>query len=174
MQSNVFNHRHFKLWILLEQIIYVWNTKGLNHQIPKTKGLEHLSVWQRLNSFAPTFLFKLVHAILKITNKTFFSGQNFWTSTSHNPSLGSCVSCLQTFGLDLLTRFDVRIKQTDSQAKYIYRSKIPKMYDSQYFNTDCRLQIADCRRSNSTFRSIYAWIVILRHKASERRKLFYM
>ena len=49
LQPYVVDFRHFKLWILLDQIILVWNSKGLHHKV--AKGLENLSLWQRLNCF---------------------------------------------------------------------------------------------------------------------------
>ena len=33
MESNVVNLWYFKLWILLNQLIWVWNIKGLQHRV---------------------------------------------------------------------------------------------------------------------------------------------
>ena len=33
LQPNVGDLRYFKLWIVLDQIIQVWNIKGFHHQI---------------------------------------------------------------------------------------------------------------------------------------------
>ena len=54
LQRNVVNLRYFKLWIMLDTIIFVWNIKGLHHLVAKIYGLESLSLWQRLNSFTFT------------------------------------------------------------------------------------------------------------------------
>ena len=43
--------RYFKLLILLDQIISVWNIKDLHHQILKIQGLENSSLCKRLYSF---------------------------------------------------------------------------------------------------------------------------
>ena len=52
LQPNVVNLWYFKLWIMLDQRIYVWNIKCIRHWVEMIwKGLENLSFWQRLNSF---------------------------------------------------------------------------------------------------------------------------
>ena len=51
LQPNVKDTRYFKLWIQLDQIIYVWNMNGLRHQVAKTKVLENLNLWQWFNFF---------------------------------------------------------------------------------------------------------------------------
>ena len=35
LHSNVGNFRYFKLWIILDQIMLVWNIKGLHNQVEK-------------------------------------------------------------------------------------------------------------------------------------------
>ena len=40
------------IWILLDQIIKVWNIKGLHHQVAKIKEVENSSLWQILNPFS--------------------------------------------------------------------------------------------------------------------------
>ena len=57
LQPNVVDLRSFKLWILLHQIILVWNIKSLKHQFSKIWGSENLSLWQRLNSLFHVLLF---------------------------------------------------------------------------------------------------------------------
>ena len=37
---NFVNLRYFKLWIMLDQIIYVWNILGLDHQVAKIYPLQ--------------------------------------------------------------------------------------------------------------------------------------
>jgi len=39
----------FKLRLSNLTEIIVWNIKGLHHQVEKIKGLENMSLWQRLN-----------------------------------------------------------------------------------------------------------------------------
>ena len=51
MEPNVVDHTYFKLWILLNQIIRVWNIKGLQHRVLKILGFKYLILLQRLNSF---------------------------------------------------------------------------------------------------------------------------
>ena len=51
LEPNVTDLRYFKLWILLDQIIWVWNFKGLQHRVLKILWFKHLSLFQRLNSF---------------------------------------------------------------------------------------------------------------------------
>ena len=53
LEPNVTDLRYFKLWILLNQIIRVWNIKGLQHRFLKILGLKYLISLQRLNSFLP-------------------------------------------------------------------------------------------------------------------------
>ena len=38
-EPNVIDLRYFKLWILLDQVILVWNIKGLHHHVAKIWGL---------------------------------------------------------------------------------------------------------------------------------------
>ena len=42
---------YFKLWILLDQVIRVWNIKGLQHRVLKILWFKYLILFQRLNSF---------------------------------------------------------------------------------------------------------------------------
>ena len=53
LEPNVTDLRYFKLWILWNQIIRVWNIKGLQHRFLKILGLKYLISLQRLNSFLP-------------------------------------------------------------------------------------------------------------------------
>ena len=50
MQPNVVDLRYFKLWILLNQIIFEIS-KVKPHQVAKIQGSENFSLCQRLNSF---------------------------------------------------------------------------------------------------------------------------
>jgi len=68
LEPNVADLRYFKLWILLDQIIWVWNIKGLRHWVPKILGLENQSLLQRVNSFG-------LSVCLFVSNKR----QNGWT-----------------------------------------------------------------------------------------------
>jgi len=38
-QPNIVDLRYFKLWIMLDQIIQVWNIKGLNLPVAVVKGI---------------------------------------------------------------------------------------------------------------------------------------
>ena len=49
LQPNVVNFWHFKLLIVLDQIMIVWNIKGLHNWIAKIWVV--MSLWQILNSF---------------------------------------------------------------------------------------------------------------------------
>ena len=51
LEPNVADLRYFKLWILLDQIIWVWNIKGLQHRVLKILRFKYLILFQRLNSF---------------------------------------------------------------------------------------------------------------------------
>ena len=51
LEPNFEDLRYFKLWILLNQIIRVWNIKGLQHRVLKILGFKYLILLQRLNSF---------------------------------------------------------------------------------------------------------------------------
>ena len=51
LEPNVADLRFFKLWILLDQIIWVWNIKGLRHWVLKILRFKYLILFQRLNSF---------------------------------------------------------------------------------------------------------------------------
>ena len=50
LEPNVTDLRYFKLWIMLNQIIRVWNIKGLQHRALKILGFKYLISLQRLNS----------------------------------------------------------------------------------------------------------------------------
>ena len=49
--------RYFKLWILLDQIIWVWNIKGLQHRVLKILRFKCFILFQRLNSFSKRYTF---------------------------------------------------------------------------------------------------------------------
>ena len=51
LEPNVADLRYFKLWILLDQIIWVWNIKGLRHRVLKILRFKYLILFQWLNSF---------------------------------------------------------------------------------------------------------------------------
>ena len=51
LEPNVTDLRYFKLWILLDLIIWVWNIKGLQHRVLKILTFKYLILFQRLNSF---------------------------------------------------------------------------------------------------------------------------
>ena len=51
LQPNVTDLRYFKAWILSDQLIKVWNIKGVHFKVAKILGLESLSLWQILNHF---------------------------------------------------------------------------------------------------------------------------
>ncbi len=55
LKPNVVDLRYFKLWILLNQIIRVWNIKGLQQRVLKILGFKYLILLQRLNSFVGIF-----------------------------------------------------------------------------------------------------------------------
>ena len=55
---------YFKLLIMLDQKISVWNIKGLPHQIATIKVLENLTWWEKLSFFKISWFFckhKLLH-----------------------------------------------------------------------------------------------------------------
>ena len=56
LDPNVADLRYFKLWILLDQIIWFWNIKGLQHRVLKLLRFKYLILFQRLNSFEISFL----------------------------------------------------------------------------------------------------------------------
>ena len=51
LEPNVADLRYFKLWILLDQIIWVWNIKDLQHRVLKILKFKYLILFQRLNFF---------------------------------------------------------------------------------------------------------------------------
>jgi len=51
LEPNFADLWYFKLWILLDQIIWVWNIKGLQHRVLKILWFKYLILFQRLNSF---------------------------------------------------------------------------------------------------------------------------
>ena len=54
------NPKYFKLWIMLDQIILVWNIKGLHHQVVNIYEIQNLSSWQKLNSLIEIWLWILL------------------------------------------------------------------------------------------------------------------
>ena len=55
LEPDVADLRYFKLLILLDQIIWVWNIKGLQHRVLKILRFKYLILFQRLNSFIEVF-----------------------------------------------------------------------------------------------------------------------
>ena len=51
LEPNVVYLKYFKLGILLDQIIWVWNIKGLQHRVLKILWFKYLILFPRLNSF---------------------------------------------------------------------------------------------------------------------------
>ena len=58
LEPNVVDLRYFKLWILLNQIIRVWNIRGSQHPVLKILGFKYLILLQRFNSFKQVKQFK--------------------------------------------------------------------------------------------------------------------
>jgi len=54
--ANVADLRYVKLWILLDQIIWVWNIKVLQHRVLKILRFKYLILFQRLNCFIITII----------------------------------------------------------------------------------------------------------------------
>ena len=52
LQPNVVDLRYFKLWILLDQIIQVWNIKGLQYLVA---GILRLEIWVCVKNSNPLF-----------------------------------------------------------------------------------------------------------------------
>ena len=47
LQPDVLHLWNLKLWILTDQLVHIWNNKGLHHNILKIYGLDNLSLWQK-------------------------------------------------------------------------------------------------------------------------------
>ena len=75
LEPNVVDLRYFKLWILLDQIIWVWNIKGLQHRVLKILRFKYLILFQRLLCLQNFFIFC---KILKIKKKNIFISANFF------------------------------------------------------------------------------------------------
>ena len=56
LEPNVADLRYFKLWILLDKIVWFWNIKGLQHRVLKLMRFKYLILFQRLNCFEISFL----------------------------------------------------------------------------------------------------------------------
>ena len=69
LEPNVVDLRYFKLWILLDRIIWAWNIKGLQHQVLKILRFKYLILFQRLNSFEPIISIKLDLFFLAVSTK---------------------------------------------------------------------------------------------------------
>ena len=41
LQPYIVDFWHFKLWIIFDETVKVWNIKGLNHQVAEILGLEN-------------------------------------------------------------------------------------------------------------------------------------
>jgi len=85
LEPNVADLRYFKLLILLDQIIWIWNIKGLQHGVLKILRFKYLILLQRLNFFRENFA-------LPISRIFFFAKrlkQNsfHWTSPRITPTL---------------------------------------------------------------------------------------
>ena len=64
LEPNVVDLNYFKLWILLDQIIWVWNIKGLQHRVLKILRFKYLNLFRRLNSFLICNLTKLASLLI--------------------------------------------------------------------------------------------------------------
>ena len=72
LEPNVADLRYFKLWILLDQVIWVWNIKGLQHRVLKILRFKYLILFQRLNSFLiECAITQFIHKVT-LTNTIFF------------------------------------------------------------------------------------------------------
>ena len=71
LQPEVLDLRYFKLWTLLDQI--VWNIRGLHHQVVKISGLENMILWQRPNSFVNKKTYNWKHLRFNLTCSLNFS-----------------------------------------------------------------------------------------------------
>ena len=56
LQPDVVDLGYFKLWILVDQI--VWNIKGFQYPVAEILGLENLDLWQKINSFSSIFAYE--------------------------------------------------------------------------------------------------------------------
>ena len=103
MEPNVVDLRYFKLWFLLNQILHVWNIKGLHHLVAEILGLEHWSLWQKIISLrilvrkiktagatrhkvVPVISYKFYHA-LKTGIEFLPPTQFFWSLQPHGANL---------------------------------------------------------------------------------------
>jgi len=67
LETNFIDLRYFKLWILLNQIIRVWNIKGLQLRVLKILMFKYLILFQRLNSFV--CIWALSYSVWDVFNK---------------------------------------------------------------------------------------------------------
>ena len=68
LEPNVADLRYFKLWILLNQIIWVWNIKGLKDRVLKILRFKYLILFKRLNSYVFNAGLELIPSIINIYN----------------------------------------------------------------------------------------------------------
>ena len=68
LEPNVADLRYFKLLILLNLIIWVWNIKGLQHRVLKILRIKYLILFKRLNSFVFNAGLELIPSIINIYN----------------------------------------------------------------------------------------------------------
>ena len=103
MEPNAADLRYFKLWILLDQIIWIWNIKGLQYRVLKILRFKYLNLFQRLNSF------------LKFWSFINLPRDHVRSQTKFGPVSSAVLTFIG------YTRID-RQRETNRQAKYIYRS----------------------------------------------------
>ena len=149
LQPNVVDLRYFKLWILLNQIIRVWNIKGLQHRVLKILGFKYLILLQRFNSFKDLAKSSNVNPSMHINTLLVWVGvclfvsnkrQNGWTdraqifygtSRDHRESLymitnfKKCVSKVFNFVkkskfLKIRKFFFLKIRKKPSILKMVY------------------------------------------------------
>ena len=58
---------------MLDQIIKIWNSKSLHQQVAEIYVLEHLSLWQRLNSFVLIQSYLVEHGHVDVVSKNIIS-----------------------------------------------------------------------------------------------------
>ena len=104
MQPVLVDLWHFKLRILTDQIIYVWNKKGLHHPVAKIKWLENWNLWQKVTSFI------LIISCWSMPNALSFSSVQFFLGIYDNYSLAVwaffCIFFVHFFRIFFLTEFE--------------------------------------------------------------------
>ena len=92
LEPNFADLRYFKPWFLLDQIIWVWNIKGLQLRVLKILRFKYLILFQRLNCFQNSYQLPNFRFLISCPISDFLSVAQFQISYQL-PNFRFLISC---------------------------------------------------------------------------------